>query len=83
VLGFLAGGTLGAGEARAGADVVDLADEALAEPIGGDADRPAGELLPAALVGLGAHPVSPGRGAQLPRSIGTPTRLPHSVHDPS
>ena len=76
-LGRLAARALGAGEAGAGAAALDLADEAPVQPVGNDHHRPAGELLPAALIAFGAH------GAQPPRSTGAPTRLPHSVHEPS
>src|SRR3954467_6468900 len=54
-LGLSARWALGARETRAGVDVVDRAVEDRADLIGFDFDRPAAQLLPAAVVSFGLH----------------------------
>ena len=53
--GIFAGRAFGAGDAGAGADVVDLAEPPVAEPVGDDPDRPAGQFFLAVLIVLGLH----------------------------
>ena len=65
-------GTLPRGEAGARGEVGDRAVIHVAQLVGFDRHLPAADLLLAAGVVLGLH-----------FSTGAPTRLPHSVHDPS
>ena len=72
---------------------VDLADEAIAQAIRDDADRPAGQFLAPALIVLDPpsrlwRPIRQfcllSRAAgHAPLATGTPTKLPHSVQEPS
>src|SRR5579864_789822 len=72
LFGFLARGSVGAREPRAWIHVRNRAVIHVAELVRLDGDRPTGQVhLPARVV-FGLH-----------LSTGTPTRLPHSVHDPS
>src|SRR5260221_5589101 len=73
--GFLARRGLGAREPRAGVDIVDRAVIHVAELVRFDLDRPARELEPPAFVAFGLHDYG--------FSTGAPTKLPHSVHEPS
>src|SRR4051812_10318769 len=70
--GFLARRPVGAREPRAGVDVGDRAVVDVAQLVGLDRHRPAGDLLLPARVLFRLH-----------FSTGAPTRFPHSVHEPS
>src|ERR1017187_836996 len=71
------------GPARAGGDVVGFGMPLRARPVAADVDRPSGHFHLPLLKFLRAHRYAPAAPAAAPRSTGTPTRLPHSVHEPS
>src|SRR5262245_63210869 len=73
-LGLLARRSVGARKARAGIDIRNRAVVDVAELVGLDRDLPPRQLLLAAGVIFGLH---------YGFSTGAPTRLPHSVHEPS
>lgn len=79
----------GRGEARetcAGRNVISLADIFFAHAVAGESYRPAIQFDPAflKLIGIcsGCHGYAPTDFAA-PRSMGAPTKLPHSVQEPS
>src|SRR5262245_62903134 len=73
-LRLLARRSVGARDARAGIDIRNRAVVDDAELVGLDRHRPARQLLLATRIVLGLH---------YGFSTGAPTRLPHSVHEPS